>query len=311
MTTATTTTGAPQVAINDIGSEEDFLAAIDETIKYFNDGDIVEGTIVKVDRDEVLLDMCTVLTLAGLAGQHGAADGSGAFARFQTPAGLSRDPANTLIVADPGRSGLRLQHVAHRFRQFGRRIGQAADRQVLVVQQVGEKLFAIADGFVRLVHDAEVEGELRGARGLGECFAALIGGEDDGEPAVFSLQPGGDFLGIGEAGHAEVLAQDGAVIALDTASLELCSDFTRPEDLARPIRPVRPDVIVNAANTRLLTPLSIASLDGSHRRRPWVRKVSSMSLKLAAPPTASANAWVLTTNSENSMSFKAPMRLAN
>ncbi|MGI8415242.1 MAG: S1 RNA-binding domain-containing protein, partial [Nakamurella sp.] len=48
---------APQVAINDIGSEEDFLAAIDATIKYFNDGDIVEGTIVKVDRDEVLLDI--------------------------------------------------------------------------------------------------------------------------------------------------------------------------------------------------------------------------------------------------------------
>jgi small subunit ribosomal protein S1 len=47
----------PQVAINDIGSMEDFLAAIDETIKYFNDGDIVEGTIVKVDRDEVLLDI--------------------------------------------------------------------------------------------------------------------------------------------------------------------------------------------------------------------------------------------------------------
>ncbi len=50
-------TDAPQVAVNDIGSEEDFLAAIDETIKYFNDGDIVDGTIVKVDRDEVLLDI--------------------------------------------------------------------------------------------------------------------------------------------------------------------------------------------------------------------------------------------------------------
>src|SRR5919205_432882 len=54
-TEATRTT--PQVAVNDIGSEEAFLAAIDETIKYFNDGDIVEGTIVKVDRDEVLLDI--------------------------------------------------------------------------------------------------------------------------------------------------------------------------------------------------------------------------------------------------------------
>jgi small subunit ribosomal protein S1 len=47
----------PHVAINDIGSSDDFLAAIDQTIKYFNDGDIVEGTIVKVDRDEVLLDI--------------------------------------------------------------------------------------------------------------------------------------------------------------------------------------------------------------------------------------------------------------
>src|SRR6201999_2688686 len=46
-----------QVAINDIGTAEDFLAAVDKTIKYFNDGDIVEGTIVKVDRDEVLLDI--------------------------------------------------------------------------------------------------------------------------------------------------------------------------------------------------------------------------------------------------------------
>jgi small subunit ribosomal protein S1 len=46
-----------QIAVNDIGTEEDFLAAIDKTIKYFNDGDIVEGTIVKVDRDEVLLDI--------------------------------------------------------------------------------------------------------------------------------------------------------------------------------------------------------------------------------------------------------------
>ena len=47
----------PQVAVNDIGSREDLLAAIDETIKYFNDGDIVEGTVVKVDHDEVLLDI--------------------------------------------------------------------------------------------------------------------------------------------------------------------------------------------------------------------------------------------------------------
>ena len=58
MTTSTAEKAiTPQVAVNDIGSAEDFLAAIDQTIKYFNDGDIVSGTIVKVDRDEVLLDI--------------------------------------------------------------------------------------------------------------------------------------------------------------------------------------------------------------------------------------------------------------
>src|SRR5215203_735018 len=45
-------TTTPNVAVNDIGDEEAFLAAIDETIKYFN-----EGVIVKGDRDEVLLDI--------------------------------------------------------------------------------------------------------------------------------------------------------------------------------------------------------------------------------------------------------------
>src|SRR3954454_7190455 len=49
--------GPAQVAINDIGTAEDFLAAIEGTIKEFNDGDIVEGVIVRVDRDEVLLDI--------------------------------------------------------------------------------------------------------------------------------------------------------------------------------------------------------------------------------------------------------------
>jgi small subunit ribosomal protein S1 len=48
---------APQVAVDDFDSAEAFLKAIDDTIKYFNDGDIVTGTVVKVDRDEVLLDI--------------------------------------------------------------------------------------------------------------------------------------------------------------------------------------------------------------------------------------------------------------
>ena len=54
---STTTTASPQVAINDVGTPEELLKAIDQTIKYFNDGDLVSGTVVKIDRDEVLLDI--------------------------------------------------------------------------------------------------------------------------------------------------------------------------------------------------------------------------------------------------------------
>ena len=57
MTTATTAPATKQVAINDIGSAEDFLAAVELTLKFFNDGDLIEGTVVKIDRDEVLLDV--------------------------------------------------------------------------------------------------------------------------------------------------------------------------------------------------------------------------------------------------------------
>src|ERR1044072_5212822 len=62
MSTDTTTVPAEtapkqQIAVNDVGTGEDFLAVIDKTIKYFNDGDIVDGTIVNVDLDEVLLDI--------------------------------------------------------------------------------------------------------------------------------------------------------------------------------------------------------------------------------------------------------------
>lgn len=46
-----------KVAINDIGTKEDFIKAVDSTIKNFDDGDIVTGTVVSVDHDEVLLDI--------------------------------------------------------------------------------------------------------------------------------------------------------------------------------------------------------------------------------------------------------------
>jgi len=46
-----------QIAINDIGSLQDFLKAIDESMKEYFVGDIVTGTVVQIDREGVLLDI--------------------------------------------------------------------------------------------------------------------------------------------------------------------------------------------------------------------------------------------------------------
>lgn len=46
-----------QVAINDIGTTEDFLKAVDESIKSYNVGDVVQGVVIQIDRDGVLLDI--------------------------------------------------------------------------------------------------------------------------------------------------------------------------------------------------------------------------------------------------------------
>jgi small subunit ribosomal protein S1 len=45
------------ITVDDFASAEEFMAAVDATIKPFNDGDIVEGIVVKVSRDEVLVDI--------------------------------------------------------------------------------------------------------------------------------------------------------------------------------------------------------------------------------------------------------------
>jgi small subunit ribosomal protein S1 len=46
-----------QIVLEEFGSEEEFLKALEATVKDFEDGDIVEGVVVKVDADEVLLDI--------------------------------------------------------------------------------------------------------------------------------------------------------------------------------------------------------------------------------------------------------------
>jgi small subunit ribosomal protein S1 len=46
------------ITSNDVGTtEEELLAAIDATIKPFSEGDLVTGTVVKIDKDEVLVDI--------------------------------------------------------------------------------------------------------------------------------------------------------------------------------------------------------------------------------------------------------------
>ena len=57
MTNTTTDQANKQIAVNDIGTADDFLAAVEQTMKYFNDGDLISGTVVRIDRDEVLLDV--------------------------------------------------------------------------------------------------------------------------------------------------------------------------------------------------------------------------------------------------------------
>jgi len=46
-----------QVTQNDIGGPEELAKAYEETIKSFEEGDIVAGKVVQVDKDEVLLDI--------------------------------------------------------------------------------------------------------------------------------------------------------------------------------------------------------------------------------------------------------------
>jgi small subunit ribosomal protein S1 len=56
--TAGQTFAGGDIVLNDVGdSQEDLMAAIEATIKPFDEGDIVKGTVVKIDKDETLLDI--------------------------------------------------------------------------------------------------------------------------------------------------------------------------------------------------------------------------------------------------------------
>ena len=60
--TAASTSGSTYaggtIVENDVGdSDEDLMAAIEATIKPFEEGDLMTGVVVKIDKDEVLLDI--------------------------------------------------------------------------------------------------------------------------------------------------------------------------------------------------------------------------------------------------------------
>ena len=46
-----------KIAINDIGTVEDFLRAIDESMRSYAIGDMVKGIVVQIDRDGALIDI--------------------------------------------------------------------------------------------------------------------------------------------------------------------------------------------------------------------------------------------------------------
>jgi hypothetical protein len=61
---------------------------------------------------KIAIATATVTTLAGTAGITGGGDGTGATARFQTPAALATDGAGNLLVADAQDNTVRKVNVA-------------------------------------------------------------------------------------------------------------------------------------------------------------------------------------------------------
>ena len=47
----------PRPIVEDDIPDADLEQAMGDSIIYFDDGDVIEGTVVKIDRDEVLLDI--------------------------------------------------------------------------------------------------------------------------------------------------------------------------------------------------------------------------------------------------------------
>jgi dTDP-4-dehydrorhamnose reductase len=81
------------------------------------------------------------------------------------------------------------------------------------------------------------------------------------------------------------LAPLGELIALDSASREMCGDFSDPAELARTVRKVAPDVIVNAA--------AYTAVDKAESEEDLARTVNALAPGALAEEAMRANSWLV------------------
>jgi dTDP-4-dehydrorhamnose reductase len=81
------------------------------------------------------------------------------------------------------------------------------------------------------------------------------------------------------------LAPLGELIALDSASREMCGDFANPAELARTVRRVAPDVIVNAA--------AYTAVDKAESEVELARTVNALAPGVLAEEALRANSWLI------------------
>ncbi|MEO6975102.1 MAG: dTDP-4-dehydrorhamnose reductase [Gallionella sp.] len=81
------------------------------------------------------------------------------------------------------------------------------------------------------------------------------------------------------------LAPLGELIALDSASREMCGDFADPAELARTVRRVAPDVIVNAA--------AYTAVDKAESEVELARTVNALAPGVLAEEALRANSWLI------------------
>lgn len=81
------------------------------------------------------------------------------------------------------------------------------------------------------------------------------------------------------------LAPLGNLVALDTRSDEYCGDFCNPEGIAKTVRAVKPDVIVNAA--------AYTAVDKAESEQDVAQLINAASVEMIAKEAEKIGAWVI------------------